>query len=60
VLQDIEQAVYFLTHLKSIGSLTRWFACTFSAYVEEYGPGLVIEILVINPVPLSEVKVSQS
>ena len=55
MLQDHKQAVHFLAYLESISSLSGWTACSFTADVEEDGPGLIVPIGVIEPVALSEV-----
>ena len=55
MLEDVEQAVQVLADLESVPSLTRRFASTFTANIDEDGPCLVIEVLIVDPVPLSEV-----
>ena len=55
MLQDHKQAVHFLAYLEGISSLCGWAACSFTADVEEDGPGLIVPIGVIEPVTLSEV-----
>ena len=54
MLNHCEQAVQFLAYLERIPSLCRWLASSFTAYVEEDGPGLIVPVLVVDPVPLSE------
>ena len=60
MLKDIEQAANVLTDLEGISSLTGRSAFTFTAYVKENGTCLIVEVLVIDPIPLCEIHVSQS
>lgn len=55
MLNYCEQAVQFLTYLECIPSLCGWSACSLTADIEENGTGFVVPVLVIDPVPLSEV-----
>ena len=59
MLQDVEQAVQILAYLECVSSLTRRLASTLTANIDEHGPCLIIEVLVVDPVSLSEAHVPQ-
>ena len=55
MLNYCEEAVEFLADLECISSFCGWLASSFTANVKENGSGLIVPVLVIDPVPLCEV-----
>ena len=57
MLKHCKQAVYFLAHLISIGSLGRRSARSLTADIEENRAGLIVKVLVVDPISLCEVAI---
>ena len=58
MLKNVEKAVNILTDLEWVSSFTRRSAGTLTANVKEDRTSLIVKILIIDPVPLSEIIVS--